>query len=1055
MSSSTTKSSAHILWFEEISIEDVPVVGGKNASLGEMYQALTPKGINIPNGYAITASAYFYFLDKAGIRNEIRTIMQGLDVTDTRNLEERGAKVRKLILSKDLPADLEAKITAAYDKLSEHVGVPNTDVAVRSSATAEDLPNASFAGQQETFLNVRGHKALLESCKACIASLFTNRAIAYRENNGFDHFEVGLSVCVQKMVRSDLASSGVIFSIDTESGFDKTVFVTGAWGLGENIVQGHVNPDEFYVFKPMLDEPGCRPIISRKLGAKQFRMIYATDSSKLSVKNIRTQQQDRLRFCISDDEVIQLAKWATEEMYACADVVATAQSVHIYIVCAQARVINDICPPQSARISRRTQTILSTRAARTCHAAIISRELGVPCVVGCQTATEQVPNGEMVTVDCSGGETGHVVRGERKFVVHETDITTIPKTKTKTMLILGNPDLAFDLSFTPAQGVGLVRMEFMIMNHIKVHPLALLDMDVLTPEERVEVKQLIQGYDDPSEFFVSHLAEGIASIAAAFHPHDVILRFSDFKVSAPISTLLVLVSTRTRQEEPHTLVFRWLKHMAEGLLSAFLGGVSEPGAITVLGRRYDATQESDDLKAHIRRLVWLTYRKGYDPIHGDAQLTSDTGWGCTYRSGQMLLAQALMSNAEPSARMQRLEGVRPSTWQHEETKRAVLSMFQDSHDPAAFFSIQHMAETSFVVRKKPGQWLSPSEVALIIRRLNPPETGMRVRIVNDTLLSTRRILAGEPWMPTLLMIPLRAGLDTLQPESVPAFVAFFDWPWCVGAIGGKPGSAYYYVGIDHDRRRVLYLDPHTTRSRLDLSNQAAEKTCVPDKLKSMDMSKSCSSICVGLFLPELRDLTELVQRYKREQLSGMWSTPLFHVVNDAGLSISEEPHMDGSVVETTFSASTDMRARGPPSVPRPRRRHVGTAQPGPSTASPASSSSSSASSSSAHARPNLARRFTVAAGPLSRRMPMADAELHFASHQQQAPSPRAPLRANHTRQPQPTTATPASTTATAPAAPTHPAPPAAPPYLAQQQEFTEEEDDEDGFVVIDYAPPES
>eukprot|EP00055_Hartaetosiga_balthica_P006182 m.19082 g.19082 ORF g.19082 m.19082 type:complete len:819 (-) comp5064_c0_seq1:411-2867(-) len=615
----STEEEQHILWFDEINIGDVGIVGGKNASLGEMYQSLTAKGVRIPNGFAITAGAYFYFLDAVGIRESIKEMMEGLDVTDTDNLEERGHKIRTLILSKDLPDNLQEKIVDAYNKLSKECGVANTDVAVRSSATAEDLPNASFAGQQETFLNIRGPVALLEACKACIASLFTNRAISYRENQGFDHFSVGLSVCVQKMVRSDLASSGVMFSIDTESGFDKVVFVTGAWGLGENIVQGNVNPDEFYVFKPTLESTEFTPIIKKTLGAKQFRMIYCKDSSRKTVKNVRTQNQDRLRFCVQDDEVITLAKWAVlieqhytakngrytpmdmewakdgrdgklyivqarpETVHGQADknqltsyqlkdksirnesVLARGQSVGSRIGTGLAHVIRDITyihdfkegdvlvtemtDPDWAPIMKKAAAIVTNRGGRTCHAAIISRELGVPCVVGCQYATESIPDGSMITVDCSNGETGYVYEGVHEYIVEHTDVAQIPKTKTKVMLILGNPALAYDRSFMPAQGIGLVRMEFMVMTHIKAHPLALLNMDKLDKDESHEISLLIQGYESPSDYFVSKLSEGIAEMTSAFYPHDVILRFSDFK-SNEYSNLIGGSHFEPKEENP-------------------------------------------------------------------------------------------------------------------------------------------------------------------------------------------------------------------------------------------------------------------------------------------------------------------------------------------------------------------------------------------------------------------------------------------------------------------------------------------------------------------------
>eukprot|EP00043_Microstomoeca_roanoka_P016445 m.168025 g.168025 ORF g.168025 m.168025 type:complete len:809 (+) comp16462_c0_seq12:63-2489(+) len=596
------KSDDHVIWFNEIGIDDVDIVGGKTASLGEMYKSLTPKGVAIPNGFGITSDAYFYFLDSAGIRDRIHELMKGLDVEDSRNLSERGEKVRKLIKSCHLPDDLEKKIKDAYDQLCKEVGAEDTDVAVRSSATAEDLPNASFAGQQETFLNIRGHDELMKACIDCIASLFTNRAIAYRESHGFDHFQVGLSVCVQMMVRSDLASSGVLFTLDTESGFEKVVFITGAWGLGENIVQGKVDPDEFYVFKPMLDVKGRRPIISRRLGSKEQTMVYkdVSSSSRNPVKNVRTKREDRERFCLDDDDVLTLARWAVEiedhyslkkghytpmdiewakdgrdgslyivqaraetihsqrdrgkiktyrmkEKYSKKDIVAKGQSVGSSIACGPARVlqsasmidqfkkgevlVTDMTDPDWAPIMKRAAAIVTNRGGRTCHAAITSREFGIPCIVGCHDVTERVHDGDMITVNCADGETGFILKGEREFAVDETNAAEIPKTETKPMLIVGNPETAFSLSGLPAQGVGLVRMEFMVTNHIQVHPLALLNMDKLSVKERHQVRELTKGYESGEEFFLSKLSEGIACIAAAFYPHEVTLRFSDFKTN--------------------------------------------------------------------------------------------------------------------------------------------------------------------------------------------------------------------------------------------------------------------------------------------------------------------------------------------------------------------------------------------------------------------------------------------------------------------------------------------------------------------------------------------
>jgi len=588
------KSTAFILWFDQLGIEDVPLVGGKNASLGEMYRELTPQGVNIPNGFAVTAHAYHYFLEKAGIRDEIKKILEGLDTRNTRDLEARGAKVRETILKATFPEELKQAIIEAYGHLEKQYG-EHVDVAVRSSATAEDLPDASFAGQQETYLNIVGEEALLEACKKCMASLFTNRAISYRQDKGFDHFSIGLSIGVQKMVRSDKAASGVMFSIDTESGFQNVVLITGSYGLGENIVQGAVNPDEFYVFKPTLKE-GYKPIIQKKLGSKEYKMIYDTGGTK-PTKNVHTSIEDRNKFCINDEEILTLARWACiiEDHYSAkrntytpmdmewakdgitgqlfivqarpetvhstkdktklhtyvrkgeGNILAKGRSVGSKIGTGTAHVIKDVhgihdfkegevlvtemTDPDWEPIMKIASAIVTNRGGRTCHAAIISRELGIPCVVGCGDATEKITTGQQVTVDCSGGEEGIVWEGNIPYEVEEHDLGAIPKTKTRIMMNLANPEQAFEQSFIPNSGVGLARMEFIVMNHIKAHPLALLHPDKITEEEREEIQRLTKGYANGAEFFVDKLAQGIGMIAAAFHPKSVILRFSDFKTN--------------------------------------------------------------------------------------------------------------------------------------------------------------------------------------------------------------------------------------------------------------------------------------------------------------------------------------------------------------------------------------------------------------------------------------------------------------------------------------------------------------------------------------------
>ncbi|MBN1275573.1 phosphoenolpyruvate synthase [Candidatus Woesearchaeota archaeon] len=588
------KQQAFILWFDQLSIEDVPLVGGKNASLGEMYRELTPQGVKVPNGFAVTAHAYHHLIEQAGIGDDIRRILQGLDTHDTRQLEAKGEAVRRTILSATFPQELQDAITEAYKHLEEQYG-EHVDVAVRSSATAEDLPDASFAGQQETYLNIVGPQALLDACKKCMASLFTNRAISYRQDKGFDHFSIGLSIGVQKMVRSDKAASGVMFSIDTESGFQNAALVTGAYGLGENVVQGAVNPDEFYVFKPTLKE-GKRPIIQKKLGEKAIKMIYDVGGNK-PTKNVPTPIEDRNQFCVTDDEVLQLARWActiedhysakrdkympmdmewakdglTGELFIVQARPETVQSnkdqakLETYVRKGQgaklvegssvgsrigagvAHVIKDVhgihdfrkgevlvtemTDPDWEPIMKAASAIVTNRGGRTCHAAIISRELGIPCVVGCGDATERVRTGQQVTVDCAGGEVGVVWEGDIPYEVEEHDLGTIPRTKTKIMMNLANPEQAFEQSFIPNSGVGLARMEFIIMEHIKAHPLALLHLEKLPEEDKRKVQDLIKGYGSGAEYFVDKLAQGIGMIAAAFHPKSVILRFSDFKTN--------------------------------------------------------------------------------------------------------------------------------------------------------------------------------------------------------------------------------------------------------------------------------------------------------------------------------------------------------------------------------------------------------------------------------------------------------------------------------------------------------------------------------------------
>lgn len=582
-----------ILWFDQLGIEDVGLVGGKNASLGEMYRNLTSKNVRIPNGFAITAYAYHYLLDKAGIRDKIKEVLSDLDTTNMKNLQTRGHKVREIIKSAEFPDELKQSIFEAYGNMCKQYG-ENADMAVRSSATAEDLPDASFAGQQETYLNIRGEEQLLDACKKCFASLFTNRAISYRVDKNFDHFSIGLSIGVQKMVRSDKACSGVMFSIDTESGFKDAVFITASYGLGENIVQGAVNPDEYYVFKPTLKD-GFRPIIKKKIGEKSIKMIYDRQGNN-TVKNIPVAPDMRKRIVLSDDEILQLANWAciiedhysgkaghfkpmdmewakdgeSNELFIVqarpetvhsqkdmskilkyvlkeqGEVVVKGQSVGEKIGAGKARVIKDVhniedfkqgevlvtdmTDPDWEPIMKIASAIVTNRGGRTCHAAIISRELGIPCLVGTGDGTEHINTGDSITVDCSQGSEGLVYKGELKFEVEETILDSIPKTKTHIMMNLAAPDQAFEQSFIPNDGVGLAREEFIINSHIRIHPLALLRFHELKDAKvKKEIAELTYGYENKAEFFVDKLAEGIGMIAAAFYPKKVILRLSDFK----------------------------------------------------------------------------------------------------------------------------------------------------------------------------------------------------------------------------------------------------------------------------------------------------------------------------------------------------------------------------------------------------------------------------------------------------------------------------------------------------------------------------------------------
>lgn len=598
----TTSTARYIRWFEEIKIEDIPEVGGKNASIGEMYRELQSTGIKIPNGFAITADAYWHMLQAAGALDALKKTMEGLDTYNVEDLAIRGRKARDIILEAGIPDDLWAEIKAAYDRLCQEYG-SDTDVAVRSSATAEDLPFASFAGQQETYLNVHGYPALKIACIRCFASLFTDRAISYRVTNNFDHFKVGLSIGVMKMVRSDLASSGVIFTIDTESGFNDVVFITGAYGLGENVVQGAVNPDEFYVFKPTL-KAGYEPIIQKKLGSKDIKMIYGLGDSKVQTRNVEVPESDRRRYCINDEEILTLARYAvtiedyysnkagnpvpmdiewakdgrTGELFIVqarpetvqahrsrdiletyyldqrSTVLAEGRSVGGKIASGKARVITEVSQlpgfrpgeilvadtttPDWEPVMKTAAAIVTNKGGRTCHAAIVSRELGIPAVVGAENATEKLSTGTEATVSCAEGDVGRVYEGILPFHVETVDLKGLKRPRTEIMMNLGNPEEAFSFSMIPNDGIGLARLEFIITSYIKVHPMALVHPEKVKDEPTLSnIRQLTRGYGNMTDYFVEKLAQGVGVIAAAFYPKPVIVRMSDFKSNEYASLL--------------------------------------------------------------------------------------------------------------------------------------------------------------------------------------------------------------------------------------------------------------------------------------------------------------------------------------------------------------------------------------------------------------------------------------------------------------------------------------------------------------------------------------
>ncbi|MFI5360946.1 MAG: phosphoenolpyruvate synthase [Elusimicrobiota bacterium] len=600
-----------VKWFEEIGIDDVPTVGGKNASLGEMYRSLSSAGVLVPNGFAITADAYRCYLDRFGLRERITRMVRALDARDTEALRRRGSEIRQSILTADMPADLEGAIVAAYVRLG---GGKDIDVAVRSSATAEDLPDASFAGQQETFLNVRGRAALLDTCRRCFASLFTDRSIAYRADKSLDEGRIALSIGVQIMVRSDLAAAGTMFTIDTETGFREAVLINASYGLGESVVSGSVNPDEFVVFKPAL-KSGFRPILQKTVGAKETRIVYSVGGTKRT-KVVPVPPHERALFAIGDDEVLTLARWACviEDHYsrkngkACpmdiewakdgltgkiyivqarpetvqsrrsADVMETyrlkrrgavlvsGHSVGGRIGCGRVRIVRDVqrltdfqegevlvtdkTDPDWEPVMRKAAAIVTNRGGRTCHAAIVSRELGLPAVVGAETATAALRDGDVVTVSCCEGDAGFVYAGRLEFDVERVDLKGLARPKTKIMLNVADPREAFGLSFIPNSGVGLAREEFIVSNFVRIHPMALLHPErVDDPAARAEIEKLTAGCADKPRYFVDKLAEGVSMLAAAFHPQDVILRLSDFKTNE-YANLLGGAAFEPREENP-------------------------------------------------------------------------------------------------------------------------------------------------------------------------------------------------------------------------------------------------------------------------------------------------------------------------------------------------------------------------------------------------------------------------------------------------------------------------------------------------------------------------
>ncbi|MGP1385924.1 MAG: phosphoenolpyruvate synthase [Thainema sp.] len=586
---SNQTENPYIQWFDQLKNTDVEIVGGKNASLGEMISSLKDEGVRVPDGFATTADAYWAFIEANQLQDQIQSQLHALE-NDKQSLAETGKAIRRMFHDAPFPDDLRDAICEAYRELSRRYEVDEVDTAVRSSATAEDLPDASFAGQQETFLNVTGEKKLLNACRKCYASLFTNRAISYREEKGFDHMDVALSIGVQKMVRSDKASAGVMFSIDTETGFEDVALITGAWGLGENVVQGTVTPDQFTVFKPLLDGEH-RPIIEKTKGSKTQKMIYAEEDSK-AVVNVKTSGKERNAFVLNDDEILQLAEWAKaiEQHYGCpmdmewakdgdtdelfivqarpetvqsqkqagslksyklkeqGETIVTGLSIGDAIssgkVCRVLSaedidqvqdgsiLVTEMTDPDWVPVMKRVAGIVTDYGGRTCHAAIVSRELGIPAIVGTGDATRVLSDDDEVTISCAEGDQGQVYSGILDYDTVDVDISNLPSTQTQIMMNIASPSAAFRWWQLPTQGIGLARMEFIINNLIKIHPMALVHYDELEDRKAwKQIRELTKGYKDKQQYFVDNLARGIGKIAASQYPHPVIVRMSDFKTN--------------------------------------------------------------------------------------------------------------------------------------------------------------------------------------------------------------------------------------------------------------------------------------------------------------------------------------------------------------------------------------------------------------------------------------------------------------------------------------------------------------------------------------------